>query len=122
MGAATGPRPESFFVGPRVCARMSAPPRTPADDTLLRTLFVGMVAGFVLYALGLAALYLVKGDLGVWLNVGFTVAGLGFVVVWWYATMRRGFRVGKGPTKREVRAKEKQRAEREKLRNLRMRR
>jgi hypothetical protein len=96
--------------------------KAPADDQLLRTLFVGMVAGFTLYALGLASLYLVKGDLGVWLNVGFTVVGLGFVIVWWFLTMKRGFRLGKGPNKREARAKEKQRAEREKLRNLRMRR
>ncbi|GEM_PF-4868831 len=103
---------------------MGAPAKTktPADDGLLRTLFVGMVAGFVLYALGLAALYVVQGPVGVWLNVGFTVVGLGFVIVWWYLTMRRGFRLSGGPTKREVRAKEKKRAEREKMRNLRMRR
>jgi hypothetical protein len=103
---------------------MSGPPKakTPTDDAMLRTLFLGMVAGFVIYAIGLACMYLVEGQVGVWLNLGFTFAGLAFVLVWWYATMRRGFRIGKGPNKREVRAKEKKRAEQDKLRALRMRR
>ncbi|MEA3199085.1 MAG: hypothetical protein QOE90_513 [Thermoplasmata archaeon] len=92
------------------------------DDRLLRTLFVGMVAGFILYALGLAALYVLPAPAGVYANIALTVVGLGFVIVWWFLTMKRGLRIGKGPNKRQVRAKEKQRAEREKLRNLRMRR
>jgi hypothetical protein len=81
-----------------------------------------MVAGFVLYALGLAALYVLPSPEGVYVNVAFTVLGLGFVIVWWFLAMRRGLRIGKGPNKRQIRAKEKERHEREKLRNLRMRR
>lgn len=101
----------------------AAPARKPDnDDRVLRTLFVGMVAGFVLYGLGLAALYLIPAPTGLYVNLALTVIGLGFVVVWWYLTMRRGLRIGKGPNKREVRAKEKERREREKLRALRMRR
>lgn len=103
---------------------MSAPAaaKPDSDDRLLRTLFVGMVAGFILYGLGLVALYFIPAPTGIWVNVALTVLGLGFVIVWWYLTMRRGLRLGKPANKRETRAKQKERREREKLRALRMRR
>ena len=101
---------------------MSATAKPPPDDAMLKTLFIGMLGAAAFYGLGLVAQFLVGGPVGVWVGFGFIASSIVFVLVWWYAPMRRGFRVGKGPNKREIRAKEKQRAEKEKLRALRMRR
>jgi len=103
---------------------MSAPTsaaKRPADDALLRTLFVGMVAAFMVYALGFAFLYVFPGSVGFWLNLACLAGSLLFVGGWLLA-VKRGFRVGKPSTKQELRAKERARQEKEKQRALRMRR
>lgn len=82
-----------------------------------RTLYVGLIIGLAAYAVGFVMPFLIEGDVGQWVSLGFTAVALLFVGVWFVA-VKRGFRIG-GATRVEQRAKEKRRKEREKLQHLR---
>lgn len=116
--------PAQAFKGARPTARRVTTPNPPSQadvDLKLRTLFVGMVAAFVIYGLGFAFAYAIPGPVGLWINIGCIAASLIFVAAWLLA-VRGGFRLGKPPSKAQQRAKEKARFEREKQRSSRLRR
>lgn len=90
------------------------------DATGARTMFVGVLIGFAVYALSFVVPFLVPGRTGQWVSVALIVVSMIFIIGWFFAT-RRGFRVTKAPTRMDRRLKERQLDEREKLRKARMR-
>lgn len=79
----------------------------PQDAAAQRTLFLGMVAGFAMYALGILLGWLVDGDLGMVLELTLIGGSIVFIVVWFVA-VKRGFRLLK-QNRRQRRAREARR-------------
>ena len=91
------------------------------DSAGQRTMFVGILIGFSVYALSFVTPYLVPGSAGQWTSLGLVLVSMTFTLGWFIA-VRRGFRVTKGPTRLDRKLKERRAEEREKLRKARMRR
>ena len=88
------------------------------DEAGSRTMFVGLVGAFVLYALSFVVVRAVPGDLGRWISIALVLASVGFLGGWFLA-VRGGWRLGRPTNRGERRAKEKAREEREKRARLR---
>jgi hypothetical protein len=96
--------------------------RAVVDDSQgQRTMFIGILIGFAVYALSFVMPYLIEGSTGQWISLGLIAVSMVFTLGWFFAT-RRGFRVSKGPNRVERKLKETRADEREKLRKARMRR
>lgn len=94
------------------------------DSAGQRSMWIGFLIGFAIYAVGIVSQYLLPGQLGLYVSIGSIVVAMVFIVSWFIA-VRRGFRVSKnaaGPNRMERRLREHQAEEREKLRKARMRR
>ena len=89
------------------------------DDGATRTLSIGLVAGFVIYAIGFAAQYVLPVDIGIWVFIALTLSAMIFSVSWFVA-VRRGFRLNRFKetrTTKKLKARHQQeRAKRIKLR------
>jgi hypothetical protein len=82
-----------------------------------RTLFTGIIIGFAVYALSFVAPFLIPDPNGQYVSIALLAVSMVFVVGWFIA-WKRGFRVGKPANRLEKRAKEKQKAERQKKMKL----
>ncbi|MFA5861135.1 MAG: hypothetical protein WDA16_05520 [Candidatus Thermoplasmatota archaeon] len=104
---------------------MRVAPIVAMDDSAgQRSMWVGFLIGFAIYAMGLVSQYLLPGDLGFYVSMGCILVAMVFIIGWFIA-VRRGFRVSKntaGPNRMERRLREHKADEREKLRKARMRR
>jgi hypothetical protein len=86
-----------------------------------RTMFIGIIIGFAVYAVSFVVPYLIEGDMGRYISLGLIAISLTFTLVWFFR-VRRGWRLTKGPNRMERKLKETRADEREKLRKARMRR
>lgn len=59
-----------------------------------RTLWIGIVIGLAVYALGFVAPYVIPGERGQWVSFVLILLSLGFTIGWFIA-VKRGFRLGK---------------------------
>lgn len=99
----------------------SRPPMAPMDDGQLRTLTRGLIGGFVLYAIGFAAQYLLPEPWSLYVFIGFTVTAMIFSISWFIA-VKRGYRlkgVVAGSTRTARKLKERHEHERQKKMKLR---
>lgn len=85
----------------------------------MRTLFLGLMAGFLIYGLSFATKYVMDEPHATWWSIGLNLASIIFTLGWFLA-VRRGFRLGAkgGPNRGERRAKEHARLEREKKQRM----
>lgn len=65
------------------------------DQSEQRTLYVGLIIGLVIYALGFAVPFFVEGEAGQYVSLVVTFTSMAFVLGWFFAVRRRGFRLGK---------------------------
>lgn len=100
-------------------------PYVAMDDSAgQRSMWIGFLTGFAIYAVGLVSQFLLPGNLGFYVSLGCILVAMVFIIAWFIA-VRRGFRVSKdtaGPNRMERRLREHRADEREKLRKARMRR
>ena len=73
----------------------------------MRTAFVGLFGGFVIYALGLVASWMLAEPWATYVSLTLMVAGLVFALVWVLA-VRGGWRLGKGSTRSAKRRKDRE--------------
>lgn len=91
----------------------------PLDQAGMRTLFLGLMIGFLVYGASYGTKYVFPPGQAEWWAVGLNLASIVFTVSWFIA-VRRGFRLGKAhlANRAERRAKDHLKAEREKKRKL----
>ena len=65
------------------------------DQPEQRTLYVGLMIGLVIYALGFAIPFFIDTPTGQWVSLVVTFTSIAFVLGWFFAVKRRGFRLGK---------------------------
>ena len=96
------------------------PPRPlapPMDQQGMRTLFLGLMGGFLLYGASYTPRYFMPEPQATYWSLGLNLVSVTFTVAWFIA-VRRGFRLGRSPNRGARRAKEHARAEKEKKQRM----
>lgn len=83
----------------------------------MRTLFLGLMGGFLIYGASFATKYVLPEPHATWWSLGLNVLSIAFTIGW-YVAVRRGFRLGTTPNRGARRAKEHARAEKDKKQRL----
>lgn len=83
----------------------------------MRTLFLGLMAGFLIYGASFATRYFLPEPHATWWSIGLNLVSLLFTLGWFIA-VKRGFRIGTAPNRGERRAKEHARAEKDKKQRM----
>ena len=89
------------------------------EDGGQRTLLIGVGIAFAIYALSVAVIWLVPGDRGYYVSIGLTLLSMVVILVWFLA-VRRGWRLTKGPSRGQRRAKAHRDDDKERIRRQRM--
>lgn len=79
----------------------------------MRTLFIGLTAGFLLYGAGIFLPQYVEGPVGQWGGVALLALSL-LVTTAWFVAVKRGFRLGRAPNRLDRKLKERKQAEKAK--------
>lgn len=88
------------------------------DEQGSRTMFVGLIIAFALYALSFVITAVYKSYAWAnWLSIGLILVSVLFLGVW-FLSVRRGFRIGKAKTRADRRAQMHAREEKEKRSRL----
>ena len=90
----------------------------PMDEQGQRTMFIGLLISFTVYALSFIVTAVYKTAAWAnWLSMGLILASVVFLSIWFLA-VRRGFRLGKTKSRAQRRAKMHAQEEREKRTRL----
>lgn len=83
----------------------------------MRTLFLGLMGGFLLYGASFATKYVLPEPHATYWSIGLNIASI-VLTVGWFIAVKRGFRVGRTPNRGARRAKAHARAEKDKKQRM----